>query len=44
MWKGRKVEEVREFKYLGYTIKYNGRQDAHVRERMKKGAALLGQV
>jgi len=32
-WKGRKIEEVREFKYLGYTLMQNGRQEAHVREK-----------
>lgn len=41
-WKGREVEEVKEFKYLGYVIKYNGSQEAQVRNRIKKGAAILG--
>lgn len=27
-WKRREVEEVKEFKYLGYVIKYNGSQEA----------------
>jgi len=25
MWKGKRIEEVSEFKYLGYVIKKNGR-------------------
>lgn len=43
-WKGKLLEEVREFKYLGYTMRSDGKQDAHVRERVRKGAALLDQV
>ena len=30
-WKGRKLEEVKEFKYLGYTLQVNGEQGAHLR-------------
>lgn len=26
-WKGRAIEEVREFNYLWYLIKYNGKQE-----------------
>ncbi|XP_077255652.1 uncharacterized protein LOC143893811 [Temnothorax americanus] len=29
-WKERKLEEVNEFKYLGYTLKKNGGQEAHI--------------
>ncbi|XP_077280504.1 uncharacterized protein LOC143907534 [Temnothorax americanus] len=43
-WKGRIIEEVRKFCYLGYVVKFNGRQDEHVKERTRRGAALLGQV
>ncbi|XP_071644396.1 uncharacterized protein [Temnothorax longispinosus] len=43
-WKGRKVEEVKEFRYLGYTLQRNGGQEAHVKERVKKAAAVMGQV
>jgi len=43
-WKGRKMEEVREFRYLGYTLQRNGGQEAHVRDRVAKAAAILGQV
>ena len=31
-WKGVKMEEEKEFKYLGYIIRTNGDQKAHVRE------------
>lgn len=41
-WKGKIVEEVNSFKYLEYTVMASGRQDAHVEERVRKGAAILG--
>ena len=43
-WKGKSIEEVKEFRYLGYTLKRNGRQDAHVRERIKRAAAVMKEV
>jgi hypothetical protein len=43
-WKGRKLEEVKEFRYLGYTLQRNRGQEEHVRERIKKAAAVMGQV
>ena len=43
-WKGRAVEEVREWQYLGYTIMANGGQEAHVRDRVRKAAAVMGKV
>lgn len=44
-WKGKEVAEVRKFTYLGYTILIaNGKQDAHVGERVRKGVVVLGQV
>lgn len=41
-WKGEVIEEVREFSYLGYEVQ--GRQDGHLRKRVRKEAAVLGQV
>lgn len=38
------MEEVKEFKYLGYIFQRNGSQEAHLRDRVKKGAAVMGQV
>lgn len=38
------MEEVREYTYLGYKMKFNEEQTGHVRDRVKKGVALLGQV
>lgn len=43
-WKEKELEEVKEFKYLGYIVKINGGQEAHIRDRVRKGAMLLGQV
>src|SRR5580765_4268653 len=43
-WKGKVIEEVKEFTYLGYTVQRNGGQEAHIRERLKKGAAVMRQV
>lgn len=37
-WKGKKIEEVREFTYLGYKMQRNGGQEAHVREKNQKGS------
>jgi len=43
-WKGERIEEVKEFKYLGFTFQKNGGLDGHIRDRVKKGAAVMGQV
>lgn len=43
-WKGKKLEVVKEFKYLGYTLKVNGGQEAHVREGRKKAAFVMREV
>ncbi|XP_067209950.1 uncharacterized protein [Linepithema humile] len=42
-WRGKVMEEVEEYKYLGYTLKRNGNQEAHIRERVKRAAAIMGQ-
>lgn len=38
------MEEVKEVSYLGYKFKKNGRQEVHVRERVKKTMRVMGQV
>ncbi|XP_076298035.1 uncharacterized protein LOC143217535 [Lasioglossum baleicum] len=43
-WKGKVLEEVKEYRYLGYTITRDGGQRAHVEERLRKGAAAMGQI
>lgn len=35
---------MKEYKYLRYVVKRNGKQDGQVRERLRKGAAILGQA
>ena len=36
--------EGEKFKYLGYVLMRNGGQEAHIEERVRKGAAVMGQV
>ncbi|KYN19072.1 hypothetical protein ALC57_08604 [Trachymyrmex cornetzi] len=43
-WKGKRIEEVKKFKYLGYTLQKNGGQEEHVKEKVAKAAAVMGQV
>lgn len=43
-WRGKVIEEVKEFKYLRYIMKRNGGQETQVKERTKKAAALLERV
>lgn len=43
-WEGRKMEEVNSFKYLGYVFQRNGKQDEHVKDRVKRGMRVIGQV
>lgn len=42
-WRGKRLEEVKEFRYLGYTQR-NGGQEAHIKERIKRAAAIMGEV
>lgn len=34
-WKRKKIEEVKEFTYLGYKVQRNGGQEAHVKDRVR---------
>ncbi|CAD6235380.1 GSCOCG00012420001-RA-CDS, partial [Cotesia congregata] len=43
-WRGKEVEEVDRYLYLGYVVRANEQQDAHIRERVAKGAKIMGQV
>jgi len=43
-WKGKKIEEVKKFKYLGYMLQRNGGQEAHIRERIRRAAVIMDQV
>lgn len=35
---------MKEFKYLGYVIQRNGGQEAQIRDRVKRAAAVMGGV
>lgn len=43
-WREEKIKEVKEFKYLGFTFQKNGEMKAHLKDRVKKEAAVMGQV
>lgn len=43
-WEGQNIEEVKEFKYLGYVVKENGGQEGQIKESKKKGNIVLKQV
>lgn len=38
------MEEVKEFRYLGYTLQRNGRQEAHIKERIKRATTIMREV
>jgi len=42
--KGKKLEEVKNYKYLGYTMQRNGRQDEHIKERVARAMAVMEQI
>lgn len=35
---------MKEYKYLGYIVRRNGEQEQQVRDRVKREAAVMGQV
>lgn len=41
-WKGKIIEEVKQFQYLGYVLQKNGGQEAHVKERVRRAAVVMG--
>lgn len=43
-WKNEELEEVGEFKYLGFTFKKNNKDDAHIKDVVKRAAAAMGQI
>jgi len=43
-WKGKVIEEVKEFRYLGYVLQRNGGQEAQIRDRVRRAAAGMGQI
>lgn len=43
-WKDKVIEEVNEFRYLGYVMQRSGGQQAHVREKVRRAALVISQV
>lgn len=43
-WKGREIKEVKRYKYLGYVFQRNGKQEEQVKNRIKRGMVIMGQV
>jgi len=43
-WKREVIEEVKEVKYLSYVFQKNEGQEAHIKNRIKKAAAVMGKV
>lgn len=43
-WKGKVIEEAKKYKYLGYVIQRNGKQEAQMKDRIRRAAAVMGQI
>lgn len=43
-WGEEKIEEVKNFKYLGYHFQKNGRSETHIRETVKKTMSAMKQT
>jgi len=43
-WKGKRIEEVKEYRYLGYILQRNGGQEAQVRDRGRRAAIVMREV
>ena len=43
-WQGHNLEEVKEFKYLGYNFQKNGGREMHIREVIKKARIAMAQI
>lgn len=43
-WKEKRMEEVKEFSYLGYKLQRNGGQERQIKEKIRKTAVVMGQV
>jgi hypothetical protein len=43
-WEGKKIEQVSEFKYLGYTFKERATDKAHTRDIVRKANKVVGCV
>lgn len=43
-WKQEVIEEVKEFKYLGFHFQKNGKWNLHIKETAKKARIIMAQV
>jgi len=43
-WEGREVEEVNSCRYLGYVFQRDGKQEEQIKDRVKKGMLVMGQI
>ncbi|KAJ3656884.1 hypothetical protein Zmor_015929 [Zophobas morio] len=43
-WRGKKIEQAKEFQYLGYTLKSNNSHRAHIQEMARKANKAIGIV
>jgi len=43
-WKDKEIEEVKEFKYLGYMLQRNNGPESHIRERSRKAVVAMRQT
>lgn len=42
--RGKMIEVIKEFKYLGYTVKENRKQEVYIRERGRKAIIAMREV
>ena len=40
-WRGKRIEEVKECKYLGYVFKRNRGQETHIRDRIRTAGIVI---
>lgn len=43
-WKEKRIEVVKEYSYLGYVLQKNKGQEAQIKDRARRTAAVMGQV
>lgn len=43
-WNGKEIEEVKEWKYLGFILKRDEGMETQVRDRVEKARVVMGQV
>ncbi|XP_024884387.1 uncharacterized protein LOC112462700 [Temnothorax curvispinosus] len=41
LWKGQRIQEVKEFEYLGFILQRNGGHTKHIRERVRRATSVM---